>query len=136
MVRTFFVSFQVLFYPVTDGTNFNSILTRDAMKWFWDNYAPDRAIRNKPTVSPLQASIEQLKGLPSALVITDEFDVLRSDGEAYAHKLIEVGVTLTATRYLGTTHEFVTLNVLADTPAAREAINQASDILKKALSDQ
>ena len=49
---------------------------------------------------------------------------------------IEVGVTLTATRYLGTTHEFVTLNVLADTPAAREAINQASDILKKALSDQ
>jgi acetyl esterase/lipase len=68
MVRTFFVSFQVLFYPVTDGTNFNSssyityqkgyYLTRDAMKWFWDNYAPDRAIRNKPTVSPLQASID------------------------------------------------------------------------------
>jgi len=140
------VSFQVLFYPVTDGTNFDSssyntyqkgyYLTRDAMKWFWDNYAPDRAIRNKPTVSPLQASIEQLKGLPSALLITDELDVLRSDGEAYAHKLIEAGVTLAATRYLGTTHEFVTLNVLADPPAAREAINQASDILKKALSDQ
>src|SRR5215467_7822768 len=61
---------------------------------------------------------------------------IRSDSEAYAHKLIEVGVTLTATRYLGTTHEFVTLNVLVDTPAAREAINQAYDILKKALSDQ
>ena len=95
MVRTFFVSFQVLFYPVTDGTNFNSssyityqkgyYLTRDAMKWFWDNYAPDRAIRNKPTVSPLQASMEQLKGLPSALVITDEFDVLRSECDLSVH---------------------------------------------------
>jgi len=75
----------------TEGTNFNSssyityqkgyYLTRDAMKWFWDNYAPDRAIRNKP----LQASIEQLKALPSALVITDEFDVLRSECDLSVH---------------------------------------------------
>ena len=120
------IAFQVLFYPVTNA-NFNSTsyityqkgyyLTRDAMKWFWDNYAPDKAIRSLITVSPLQASIEQLKGLPPALIITDEFDVLRSEGEAYAHKLIEAGVPVTATRYLGTTHDFVMLNVLADTAA-------------------
>jgi acetyl esterase/lipase len=75
------ITFQVLFYPVTDGTNFNSSsyiklqngywLTRQGMKWFWDNYAPDKAIRKQPTASPLQASIEQLRGLPPALTTTD-----------------------------------------------------------------
>ena len=139
------ITFQVLFYPVTDGTNFNSSsyiklqkgywLTRQAMKWFWDNYAPDKAIRKQPTASPLQASIEQLRGLPPALIITDEFDVLHSEGEAYAHKLIDAGVPVTAIRYLGTTHDFVMLNALADTPAVRGAISQASEALKKALSD-
>ena len=136
------ITFQVLFYPVTNA-NFNSTsyikyqkgyyLTRDAMKWIWDNYAPDKAIRSLITVSPLQASIEQLKGLPPALIITDEFDVLRSQGEAYAHKLIDAGVPVTATTYLGTTHDFVRVNQLADTPAARGAISQASDILKEHL---
>jgi len=136
------ITFQVLFYPVTNA-NFNSTsyikyqkgyyLTRDAMKWIWDNYAPDKAIRSLITVSPLQASIEQLKGLPPALIITDEFDVLRSEGEAYAHKLIDAGVPVTAITYLGTTHDFVRVNQLADTPAARGAISQASDILKEHL---
>ena len=111
------ITFQLLFYPVTDGTNFTSssyiklqngyLLTRQAMKWFWDNYAPDKAIIKQPTASPLQASIEQLRGLPPALIITDEFDVLHSEGEAYAHKLIDAGVPVTAVRYLGTTHDFV-----------------------------
>lgn len=74
------ITFQVLFYPVTDGTNFNSRsyiklqngywLTRQAMKWFWDNYAPNKVIRKQPTASPLQASIEQLRGLLPALIIT------------------------------------------------------------------
>ncbi|MGB6527802.1 MAG: alpha/beta hydrolase fold domain-containing protein [Candidatus Nitrosopolaris sp.] len=74
------ITFQVLFYPVTDGTNFNSSsyiklqngywLTRQAMKWFWDNYAPNKVIRKQPTASPLQASIEQLRGLLPALIIT------------------------------------------------------------------
>ncbi len=139
------ITVQVLFYPVTNA-NFNSTsyltyqkgyyLTRDLMKWFWDNYAPDKTIRNEPIVSPLQASIEQLRGLPPALIINGEFDVLRSEGEAYAHKLIQAGVPVTATVYLGTTHDFVMLNVLADTPAAVGAISQASDILKKVLSNQ
>ncbi|MDQ3854652.1 MAG: alpha/beta hydrolase [Thermoproteota archaeon] len=59
-------------------------LTREAMKWFWNNYAPNNSIRKEPTtISLLHASIDQLRGLPLALVITDEFDALRGEGETY-----------------------------------------------------
>jgi acetyl esterase len=137
------IVYQVLFYPVTDA-NFNTPsyqqfatdiwLTRDAMKWFWNNYLPDDGARKLPTASPLQASIDKLKGLPPALVITDENDVLRDEGEAYAHKLIEAGVSVTAIRYLGTIHDFVMLNTLANTPATRSAIALANDNLRKAFA--
>ncbi|MBH8576208.1 alpha/beta hydrolase [Nostocaceae cyanobacterium CENA369] len=133
------IAFQVLFYPVTDA-NFDTEsyrqfaggiwLTREAMKWFWNQYAPDESVRTQPTAAPLQASIEQLQGLPPALIITDEFDVLRDEGEAYAHKLMAAGVTVTATRYLGTIHDFVMLNAIADTPATRAAIVQATTMLR------
>jgi acetyl esterase len=92
------------------------------------------ARKKEPTASPLQASTEQLNGLPPALVIVDENDVLRDEGEAYTHKLMQANVTVTATRYLGTIHGFMMLNALADTPAARGAIDQASDMLKRMLS--
>jgi acetyl esterase len=138
------INFQVLFYPVTDA-NFDTpsyiayqegyFLTREAMKWFWDNYTSNQTNRKKPTVSPLQASIEQLKGLPPALIINGEFDVLRDEGEAYAHKLIEAGVPVTGLRYHGTIHDFVMLNPITGTPAVRGAIEQASYMLKKILSD-
>jgi acetyl esterase len=82
----------------------------------------------------MQASIDQLKELPPALVITEEFDVLRDQGEAYAHKLMQAGVSITVTRYLGTIHDFMMLNAIADTPAVRGAIDQASEMLKKKLS--
>ncbi len=137
------IDYQVLFYPVTDA-NFDTKsyqqyatdiwLTREAMKWFWDNYLPDEETRRQPTASPLQAPIDQLKGQPPALVITDENDVLRDEGEAYAHKLIQAGVTVTAVRYLGTIHDFVMLNELANTPATRSAINLANDNLRKAFA--
>jgi acetyl esterase len=109
-------------------------LTREGMKWFWNNYAPDDVTRKEVTVSPLQAHIDQLKGLPPALIITDEFDVLRDEGEAYAHKLMQAGVPVTATRYLGTIHDFMMLNSIEDTPAVRGAIDQASEMLKDKLS--
>lgn len=137
------IGYQVLFYPVTDA-NFDTQsyqqyatgiwLTREAMKWFWNNYLPDEETRRQPTASPLQASIDQLKGQPPALVITDENDVLRDEGEAYAHKLIQAGVTVTAVRYLGTIHDFVMLNALADTPATRSAIDLANYNLRKAFA--
>ncbi|HKD74653.1 MAG TPA: alpha/beta hydrolase fold domain-containing protein, partial [Ktedonobacterales bacterium] len=80
--------------------------------------------------SPLRASHEQLQGLPTALVTTNEADVLRDEGEAYAHKLMAAGVRVTATRYLGTIHDMLLLNPIADTPAPRAAIAQATDMLR------
>jgi acetyl esterase len=139
------IAFQALFYPVTDA-NFDTPsylayqevywLTRRAMKWFWDNYAPDNATRKEPSASPLLASVDQLRDLPPALVITDENDVWRDEGEAYAYKLMQANVTVTATRYLGTIHDFMMLNTITDTPAARGAIDQASEMLKKVLAAQ
>jgi acetyl esterase len=137
------IAFQGLFYPVTDANfdtpSYNEFqdgywLTRKAMQWFWDNYAPDNATRKEPTASPLQASIDQLRGLPPALVIIDERDVLRDEGEAYAHKLMQAGVPVTGTRYLGTIHDFMMLNPISDTPPVRGAIDQACDMLTRALS--
>jgi len=137
------IRFQLLFYPVTDaGMDTGSYrqfpagywLARDGMKWFWDNYLPDKETRKQPLASPLRASLDQLKGLPPALVITDENDVLRDEGEAYAHKLMGAGVPTTAVRFLGTVHDFVMLNALADTPASKGAIDLASDMLRKAFA--
>jgi len=125
------IGYQVLFYPVTNAA-FDTgsykqfptehFLTLEAMKWFWNQYMPDDATRKQPTASPLQATVEQLKGLPPALVINGEYDVLRDEGEAYAHKLIEAGVRVTAVRFHGTIHDFVLLNVIAQTPATCGAI--------------
>jgi acetyl esterase len=137
------ITFQLLFYPVTDA-NLDTpsylaykegyFLTREAMKWFWDNYLSNDTNRKEPTVSPLQASVEQLSGLPPVLIIVGENDVLRDEGEAYAHKLMQAGVPTTATRYLGTIHDFVMLNPITDTPATRGAIEQAAHTLKEVLS--
>jgi acetyl esterase len=133
---------QVLFYPVTDA-NFDTrsyqqfaegyFLTREAMKWFWNHYTLDLTARKQPLVSPLRASLDELRGLPPALVITAECDVLRDEGEAYARRLAEAGVRVTATRYLGIIHDFVMLNALSETAAARGAIAQACDALQKAF---
>ncbi|MEV0934810.1 alpha/beta hydrolase [Streptomyces phaeochromogenes] len=134
---------QVLFYPVTDAA-FDTgsyhrfaegyFLRRDAMQWFWDQYTTDEKQRAEITASPLRATTEQLTGLPPALVITGEADVLRDEGEAYANKLREAGVPVTAVRYQGIIHDFVMLNALADTHAARAAISQAVTVLRSALA--
>lgn len=135
------LAFQCLFYPVTDA-NFDNesykkfgehhFLTREAMKWFWNNYA-DESKRNDPKVCPLKASAEQLKGLPPAIIFTAENDVLRDEGEHYAHNLTEAGVHVTAVRCLGTIHDFVMLHALAETPAARFATETGAAALKAAL---
>jgi acetyl esterase len=137
------IRFQVLFYPVTvakfDSKSYDDFadgysLTREAMKWFWNHYAQNTATRDKPTASPLRASLEELIGLPPAVVITAECDVLRDEGEAYAERLEEAGVPVSITRYAGMIHDFVMLNDLASTSAAREAIEQTNEALRRAFS--
>ena len=139
------IAAQVLFYPVTDASFDDEsykqfaegyFLRRDAMQWFWDQYTTDVAQRDEITASPLGASTEQLAGLPQALVITAEADVLRDEGEAYGRKLREAGVDVTATRYEGIIHDFVMLNALRGTHAADAAIAQAVGFLRKALNTE
>ena len=134
---------QVLFYPVTDAS-FDTdsyhqfaegyFLRRDAMQWFWDQYTTDENQRNEITASPLRAAANDLGGLPNALVITGEADVLRDEGEAYGRKLREAGVEVTAIRYEGIIHDFVMLNALRGTNAASAAIAQAIAYLRNALT--
>jgi acetyl esterase len=110
-------------------------LTKPAMEWFWNAYAPQKEDRKNVTASPLLATVEQLKGLPPALVIVDENDVLRDEGEAYARKLIEAGVEVTAIGMLATHHDFAMLNALAETPACQAAVQLASEKLAGALKE-
>jgi acetyl esterase/lipase len=135
---------QVLFYPVTDAS-FDTesyhefaegyFLAREGMKWFWDQYTTDEAQRAEITASPLRASLEQLAGLPPALVITGQADVLRDEGEAYAAKLRQAGVAVTAVRYQGVIHDFVMVNALRETQAAEAAITQAITVLRRAFGN-
>jgi acetyl esterase/lipase len=131
---------QLLFYPVTDASfdteSYHQFATgyflrQDAMMWFWDQYTTNSNERAEITASPLRATTEQLQGLPPALIITAEADVLRDEGEAYANKLREAGVPVTAVRFQGIIHDFVMLNALAETEAARGAIDLATTWLRK-----
>lgn len=133
---------QVLFYPVTDA-NFDTgsyrqfaegyYLYRDAMKWFWDQYTTDPRQRAELTASPLRAGIPQLTGLPPAMVLNGEADVLRDEGEAYAAKLREAGVPVTAVRFAGMVHDFVMVDLLRDTRANIAALDLATSFLRKVL---
>ncbi|MFE0453670.1 alpha/beta hydrolase [Streptomyces sp. NPDC058914] len=133
---------QSLYYPVTDaGQDTESyrkftdgpFLTAKAMAWFWDCYTTDAAQRAEITASPLRASLEELEGLPPALVIVDENDVLRDEGEAYARKLTQAGVPTTSIRVNGTVHDFMMLNPLRPTQATTAAVEQAVVTLRTAL---
>lgn len=136
------IKLQVMLWPVTDA-NFETesynlfadgrFLSKNMMKWFWDNYLPDNKKRKEIYASPLQASLEQLKGLPPALIQTAENDVLRDEGEAYARKLNEAGVPVTLSRYGGLIHDYGMLNPLANVPATKTAIGQAAHVIWRTL---
>ncbi|MBA8794098.1 acetyl esterase/lipase [Friedmanniella endophytica] len=134
---------QVLFYPVTDaGFDTDSYrrwadgywLTRDGMKWFWDQYTTSEEDRAQITASPLRATPEQLAGLPPALIINALQDVLHDDGAGYADLLRTAGVPVTHVTYSAMVHDFVMVNSLHDTLAARAAIAQATAFLAAALA--
>jgi acetyl esterase/lipase len=136
------ISYQVLLIPATDASvgteSYNQFgtgrfLARSFMKYGWDLYAPDAKTRDNPYVSPLRATIKQLKGLAPALVITAENDPLRDEGEAYARKLKEAGVSVDAVRYNGTIHDFVLLNALRHVPSTEAAIDQINAGLRQHL---
>jgi acetyl esterase len=133
---------QSMYYPVTDAAMDTAsyrqfaegyYLTAKAMAWFWDAYAPDLATRQESYASPMQAIDQQLAGLPPALVIVDECDVLRDEGEAYAARLRHAGVEVTTVRYDGAIHDFMMLNPLSQTRATRAAVAQAISVLRGAL---
>jgi acetyl esterase/lipase len=104
------------------------------MKYGWDLYAPDAKTRDNPYVSPLRAGAAELEGLPPALVITAENDPLRDEGEAYARRLKDAGVSVEAVRYNGTIHDFVALNALRHVPSTEAAIKQATEGLRKHIA--
>ncbi|WP_231877594.1 MULTISPECIES: alpha/beta hydrolase [unclassified Erwinia] len=134
--------YQVLFWPVTDA-KFDTasykqfaegrFLTRNMMKWFWDNYTTSASQRAEIYASPLRASDDQLKGLPPALVQTAENDVLRDEGEAYARKLNAAGVDVVQVRYNGMIHDYGLLNAVATVPEVQVALDQAGLLLKEHL---
>ncbi len=135
------ISGAVLFFPVTntdpDTPTYKQFadgyfLTRDSMKWMWDNYAPGDA-RRSPHAAILQSSEAQLRAMPPTFLMTCEFDVLRDEGEWFAHKLIAAGVPVTAVRALGAIHGCVTLGPLANTPAVRATIGAANAHLRSTL---
>jgi acetyl esterase len=139
------IRYQVLMYPVTDSgmsqASYEEFangpwLTRAAMAWFWDAYAPNKEDRKKTTASPLSATLEQLKGLPPAPVIVDENDILRDEGEEYARKLIQAGVDVTPLRVLATHRDYALLNALANTPATKVTVQTVSEKLSEALGSK
>ena len=133
---------QIMLWPVTNA-NFETesyheyadgyFLSRAMMMWFWDAYAPDDAQRSEIYAAPLQATLEQLKGLPPTLIQVAGNDVLRDEGLAYARKLDLAGVDVTVVRYENLIHDYGLLNALSQVPAVRDALHQTAEMLKKHL---
>ncbi|MDH4144597.1 MAG: alpha/beta hydrolase [Acidimicrobiia bacterium] len=130
---------QLLVYPVTDHSYATKsyadngeghLLTTDMMTWFWDHYLSTPEDGKNPFASPLRAATHDR--LPPALVITAEYDPLRDEGEAYAHKLLDAGVPVTLTRYDGMIHAF--WQMLAVFPQASRAADQAAGALRAAFA--
>ena len=131
---------QLLYYPVTnaefDTESYhqfaeNYFLAKEGMQWFWDQYTTDANERDEITASPLKASVEELKGLPSAMILNAEADVLRDEGEAYANKLREAGVEVTHMRFQGIIHDFVMVNSMEQTNATRAAMDISTNWINK-----
>ncbi|MEB6195347.1 alpha/beta hydrolase [Mammaliicoccus sciuri] len=131
---------QLLYYPVTnaefDTESYhqfaeNYFLAKEGMQWFWDQYTTDANERDEITASPLKASVEELKGLPSAMILNAEADVLRDEGEAYANKLREAGVEVIHMRFQGIIHDFVMVNSMDQTNATRAAMDISTNWINK-----
>ena len=136
------IKFQLLLYPVTNADmdtdsyeNFSDgpWLTKKAMEYFWDAYVPNVSLRQNKYISPLHADVEDLKNLPSTLILTVENDVLRDEGEAYARKLDNAGVDVINVRINGTIHDFIMLNALSETEPVKGALKIICSVLRSEL---
>lgn len=139
------ICLQALLYPVTDcdfttgsyeefSTGLN--LDRETMRWFWDRYAAEDAVKKNPLASPLRASGDALQGLPPALVITAEYDVLRDEGEAYGRRLAEASVHVTSVRFMGTLHGFMMIDELSGDAQAVGSMQLFTARLRHALGTE
>ena len=136
------IKLHIMMWPVTDA-NFEResfkqfgekrFLTAPLMKWMWDLYTTDAEERKEIYASPLLASVEQLKGLPPALIMVAESDILRDEGEEYGRKLDEAGVKVTTVRYDGMIHDWGLLNPISQVPATRASLLQVAEELKRRL---
>jgi acetyl esterase len=137
---------QSLYYPMTDANAEDSESLRkfkdgpygsaEGLLWFWRSYLANDESRSDIFVSPLQATLSDLESLPPALVIVDENDVLRDQGETYANKLRDAGVPTTSVRFNGTIHDFMRLNALRDSESTRAAISLAVAALRRAFGTE
>ncbi len=136
------IKLQILMWPATDASftedsykeyGQQRFLTLPLMKWSWDRYLMDTKQRKEKYASPLQASIEDLRDLPPALIQVAENDILRDEGEAYGRKLEQAGVKVLSVRYNGMIHDFGMLNALAETAQVKGLIELAAAELKKHL---
>ena len=131
---------QLLYYPVAnacfDTCTYREFaegyyLYRAGMEWFWNQYTMCQKDRNQITASPLRVVRDQLKGLPPAMILNGEADVLRDEGEAYARRLREAGVDVTAIRFQAIIHDFVMLNSLDQTRACRAAMDVSTEWINR-----
>jgi acetyl esterase/lipase len=136
------IKLQIMMWPIVDASfetesyhqfGDKRFLTTPLMKWMYDMYIADPEKRQDIYASPLQATVEQLQGLPPTLIQVAESDILRDGGEAYGRKLNEAGVKVTTVRYNGMIHDFGLLNGLAEVPAVRSLFVQAAAELKRHL---
>ncbi|MDR1502531.1 MAG: alpha/beta hydrolase, partial [Prevotella sp.] len=108
-------------------------LTTSLLDWMAGQYVSKPEDAKSIYLSPLLASIEQLKDLPPTLIEVAENDILRDEGEAYGRKLDEAGVDVTTVRFNSAIHDWGMLNGLADTPETKALILLSAATLKKYL---
>jgi acetyl esterase len=134
------IKIEVMMWPVTDGSFTEAsykefgeqrFLTEPLIKWMWDQYTTDPEKRKEIYASPLQATVEELRGMPPTLIMVAENDVLRDEGEAYGRKLDVAGVEVGTLRFNGVIHDWGMLNGLAEIPQTKALVLQAAAALKR-----
>lgn len=133
------IAHQLLLYPVIDNDFTRAsyvenasgyMLSSEMMQWFWAQYLGDAGRAAGPLATPIRA--DSLAGLPSATIVTAEFDPLRDEGIAYAERLKAAGVAVTHDHFPGVIHGFASM--LGMLPQADVAVGTAARGLRAAFA--